>query len=309
MSLSSTDSSNLLVSNGNKPNKGIAVALQSSFLGFYAHAGFMEALHTAGIRPAEIAGASSGAVAAALYACGIQGPDLTNFVSNRRFLNSWREFRGILRFVSVLTNLRGHGMLSGNGVVQYLRNHLPVEKIEQCTHARLQIAVTNLTHKRAELSEMGDLAEHVVASCSLAPIVRSRLINNCFYADGGFTNDLPFEQWIDRPDIHTIILHQIRHDPAPVLKVHQGTTFISCFCCSHEAMTVELQRLRMEKARLSGKRVLVFETITNRPSAMKLNSAVMKLLVEQGKHTFTNSCRVLSTQHAAEQTTDSRAVS
>jgi len=270
------------------PTSGVAVALQSSFLGFYAHAGFMESLTAAGIRPKDISGASSGAVVAALHAAGIQGPDLTRFVSERRFLNSWREFRGIVRALIVFTSLRGHGLLSGDGVVRYLQQHLPVENIEQCTHARLQIAVTNLSRKRAELIEKGKLAEYIVASCSLAPIIRGRNINGDFLADGGFTNDLPFEQWIDRPDIHTIILHRIRHNPAPIIRFHRGTTFISCFSCSHEAMTLELQRLRMEKARLSGKRILLFDTITKRPNALRLTAASMANLVEAGKRTFSS---------------------
>ncbi len=43
-----------------------AVVLGSSLLGVYAHAGFLNGLHTRGFEPARIAGASAGALAGAL---------------------------------------------------------------------------------------------------------------------------------------------------------------------------------------------------------------------------------------------------
>jgi predicted acylesterase/phospholipase RssA len=53
-----------------------AVILGSSFLGVYAHAGFMSALDSLGFSPARIAGSSGGALAGAFHACGLRGEAL-----------------------------------------------------------------------------------------------------------------------------------------------------------------------------------------------------------------------------------------
>jgi predicted acylesterase/phospholipase RssA len=43
-----------------KVTPGLAVALGSSLLGYYAHAGFLNGLAAAGLHPARISGASAG---------------------------------------------------------------------------------------------------------------------------------------------------------------------------------------------------------------------------------------------------------
>ena len=43
------------------------LALCSSFFGYYAHAGVLQALEEAGIKPAKVCGSSSGSVISALW--------------------------------------------------------------------------------------------------------------------------------------------------------------------------------------------------------------------------------------------------
>ena len=50
---------------------GIGVAFSSGFFGFFAHAGFLAAVRRLGIAPIAYAGASSGAIVAAMAASGM----------------------------------------------------------------------------------------------------------------------------------------------------------------------------------------------------------------------------------------------
>ncbi len=76
----------------------VAVSLESSFLGFFAHAGFLNSLVDSGIRPSQISGASSGAMVASAYASGLEGDELKGFVLDRKLQRSFREW-GLFRLV------------------------------------------------------------------------------------------------------------------------------------------------------------------------------------------------------------------
>lgn len=66
-----------------KPRVGLC--LNSSFLGYFAHAGFLRALTELGIRPVAVSGASAGALVSGLFAAGV-APDemLRLFLSRTR---------------------------------------------------------------------------------------------------------------------------------------------------------------------------------------------------------------------------------
>ncbi len=65
-----------------------ALCLNSSFLGVFAHAGFVTGLEEAGVTPSRLSGASAGAVVAALRAHGKSGREIFDLMlaSNLRGL-------------------------------------------------------------------------------------------------------------------------------------------------------------------------------------------------------------------------------
>ena len=90
-----------------------AVVLGSSFLGVYAHAGFLNGLARAGFAPGRIAGASAGAIAGALYASGLRGEALRDAALDVKLRRSFVDAGWVLRLPGVLTSLWASGLFSG----------------------------------------------------------------------------------------------------------------------------------------------------------------------------------------------------
>ncbi len=242
----------------------IAVSLQSGFLGFFAHAGWMNALLDSGIRPAKVSGASSGALVASAYAAGMEGEDLREFVLDRQLQRSFREWGMLYRVPSVFGAYLGHGVVTGKRAVEHLRRKLPVTKIEDTPNAELTIGVTNLSKKKRQIIARGDLASYIVASCALSPVIQSQKIDGEFFLDGGFSDMAPFEHWMNDPDIDVVLIHRIV-SPSPRGRWTKHASFISCWAAMHEVMAYELLDFRIRRAREAGKQVIVHETALPRP--------------------------------------------
>ncbi|BDS07774.1 hypothetical protein NT6N_28140 [Oceaniferula spumae] len=243
----------------------VAVALESSFLGFFAHAGFINSLLDSGIRPLKVSGSSSGALVASAYASGLEHEALKEFVLDRKLQRAFREWRILLRGPAVFGAYLGHGIIAGHRAVAHLRRTLPVDRIEKTRNAHLGIGVTNVTRQERQLIHEGDLASFIVASCAAAPIISSQEIDGEYYLDGGFTDGAPFEQWIHDDEIDIIIIHRIICNPPRVKKWSRFTNFISCWSALHNVVTNELNQVRREKAEAAGKKVIVHETATRSP--------------------------------------------
>ena len=243
----------------------VAVTLQSSFLGFSTHAGFLNALLDTGIRPDKISGASSGALVASAYAGGLEQNQLRDFVLDRKLKNSFWEWLTLFRIPAVFGAYLGQGVVSGQRAINHLRATLPNSRIEDTSNATLSIGVTNLTRMQGQVIEQGEIAPFIIASCALAPIIRAQEIEGEFFLDGGFTDPSPFEHWIDDPDIDTIIIHNIEFDPPVTGNWSKYTNFISCWAAAHQIIEKDLTASRIARAESAGKRIIVHETRTARP--------------------------------------------
>ncbi|MBT8043595.1 MAG: patatin-like phospholipase family protein, partial [Verrucomicrobiae bacterium] len=85
----------------------VAVTMQSSLLGFYTHAGFLNALIDSGVRPSKVSGSSAGALAAAAYASGLEGGELKSFILDPRLQGTFHEWSAVVRALAVLICYRG----------------------------------------------------------------------------------------------------------------------------------------------------------------------------------------------------------
>lgn len=244
---------------------GVAVTLQSSYLGCFAHAGFINALLDSGIRPAKISGSSSGAIIAAAYASGLEQEALKEFILDPKFQRSFFEWRAVLRGAAVFAFYRRQGLLRGHRAVKHLRQAIPLKRIEEATHAELSIGVTSFTRKERQLITRGEVAPFIVASCAVPPVIAAQEIDGELYLDGGFSDESPFEQWLDDPEVHTIIIHQIERDDVAVKPFTQRSNFITCWSAMHSAAADELLKARMAQASAAGKRVIIHKTITPSP--------------------------------------------
>lgn len=244
--------------------KGIAVALSSSFYGFYAHSAFMGALHEAGIFPEQVAGTSAGAYTAALCGYGLKGRELEEFTLQPGLRRSFIDWGAPFRLPGVVTSMYSSGILSGHNAVKFLREKLNGARIEDFRNPRVQFAVTNLTRRESRLVTIGDVAEWVIASCSIPGLFCNRIIDGDRWCDGGVATHVPFEHWIDDPSVHTIIVHNIDHIPGTEL-VMQWPTLSSGFAACHETICKETTNLRLRLAELRGKKIILARTVTPHP--------------------------------------------
>jgi len=240
-----------------------AVVLGSSFLGVYAHAGFLNGIAGAGFAPARIAGASAGALAGAMYASGLRGEALRAAAVDLKLRRSFVDAAWVLRLPGLLTSWWASGLFSGAGAVARVRELCGDIDLAQLDPP-LDIAVTDADTSMPEIRQSGPLAQLVMASCAVPMLFEIQKVEGKCYLDGGIAGDLPFGHLIDDPSIETLVLHRIRH--------HQGSTpgffrraMGHSFGVTRRTIANEVHRLRLDLARSHGKRVVEIETVTPFP--------------------------------------------
>lgn len=247
-------------------SKRVALCLNSSFLGYFAHAGFLRALLELGVRPAAISGASAGALVAGLFAAGLEPDEMLRLFVSPELRKVFREPGVLWRGPATMLNLPGHtGALRGERAVDLLRARLGERRIEECS-TRLALSVTNLTEARSEVSTSGPLAEMILASGAFPGLFAACPVGKHWFWDGGVANPLPFDHWIDDPGIDTILLHVVAN-PEAIAARNRGRPqrMSQAIGLSHQIICDELRRLKLDLARRAGKQLLLLRTLAPRP--------------------------------------------
>ncbi len=246
-----------------------AVVLGSSFLGVYAHAGFLNGLDAHGFTPVRIAGSSGGALAGAFHACGMRGEALRSATLDPKLHRSFFDLGCVWRLPGVATSFWSNGIFSGKNAVTYLRKQLG--DLDLCDLS-LDVAVTNLVSTSTEILRLGPLAETVMASCAVPALFTIQEFGGQRYLDGGIAAEFPYEHFIDDPTIDTIILHRICHEKGsqPTVKWETVANVISM---SHHASANELNRLRRDRAAFKGKQLIEITTVTPFPGFLSSRRA------------------------------------
>jgi len=246
----------------------VALCLNSSFLGYFAHAGFLRALTELGVRPRAVSGASAGALVAGLFAAGVSPEEMLRLFLSPELRNVFREPGAPWRGVATILNLPGHtGALLGERALALLKTHLGERRIEDCTDAGLAISVINLAQARAELATRGPLAEYILASGAFPGLFAARRVEDGWFWDGGVANPLPFDHWLADPAIETILLHTVVNpEELAVRGAGRPRKMSAAVNLSHQIICEELLRVKIELARQSGKRLVSLRTLAPRPS-------------------------------------------
>jgi predicted acylesterase/phospholipase RssA len=261
-----------------------AVVLGSSFLGVYAHAGFLNGLDSHGFAPARIAGSSGGALAGAFHACGMRGETLRSATLDPKLHRSFFDLGCLWRLPGVATSFWSTGIFSGKNAIVYLREQLGDHDL---SNLPLDIAVTNLTTVTSEILRLGPLAETVMASCAVPALFTIQEFGGQRYLDGGIAAEFPYEHFIDDPNIDTILLHRICHQKGTQPTVNWETV-ANVISMSHHASSNELNRLRGGLAALKGKRIVEITTTTPFPGFLssRLASTCYDLGHQSGLNLF-----------------------
>lgn len=255
---------------------GLAIAMNSSFFGFYTHAAFMAALHEEGIFPEQVAGSSAGALVSVLCGAGLRGAQLTDFVMQPGLRRSFLDGKAPLRLPGVLTSTFGSGILSGSNAVAFLRSKLCGLRLED-SHPAVQLGLTNLTHRVSCLISSGDAASYAVASCAVPGLFRNQIIDGERWCDGGVALPLPFLQWLDDPSVDTIVLHRIEH-VAEHRRNPGWTTLAGGIADCHLIISDALHCLRQKMPH--DKRLIEIVTVTPHPGLFP--SGIRNALIEAG---------------------------
>jgi NTE family protein len=189
----------------------IGVVFSSGFFGFFAHAGFLSALLEIGILPSGYAGASSGAIIAAMAASGMSDHTIKEILFNLKKSDFWDPDPMPKILKGALKLFRGYsGYLKGEGFARLLE-HIPIKQIEDCP-TPLVINATNLTLRTEELFTRGSLIKGIQASGAVPMLFKPVEINGSLYVDGGMVNKAPVQALADLIRPEKIIVHFIASD-------------------------------------------------------------------------------------------------
>ncbi len=144
----------------------------------FAHVGVIKALEAAGIRPDIVAGSSSGAIVAALYAGGFSGEQLERLAIEL-------DQGALIEF-----SLFGRGWVLGEAMQDWVNRSLgnvPIERLAK----PFAVVATDAKSGRMVVFNRGDPGLAVRASSSVPDLFVSPVIDGVPYLDGGLTSPVP----------------------------------------------------------------------------------------------------------------------
>lgn len=190
------------------PPSGTGLVLSSGFFGFYAHAGVLAAVRESGIPISGYSGSSSGAIVAAMAACGMNEPTIKDILFKLKKTDFWDPDPPAYLLRKLFKGLRGYtGYLKGNGFAALLKS-LPKRRIEECD-TPLVIAATDLTlQKEATFSE-GDLIRAVHASGAVPGLFKPVLVGGSWCVDGGLVDKAPVCALAEKIRPARLIIHYL----------------------------------------------------------------------------------------------------
>ena len=189
------------------------LVLSAGFFGFYAHAGVIAALASAGLRPQRIVGTSAGAITGGMWAAGVEIDAIVELLGGLRREDFWdptwlpsreREEDPGTR----LGLLRGRKLDALLAEALKARPNSDVERIEDCPIA-LAVVTHELRRRKTRVHERGPLRPAIRASCALPILFGPVRIDGRLHADGGISDRPGFRAL--SPDERTLY-HHLPHE-------------------------------------------------------------------------------------------------
>lgn len=178
-----------------------------------SHAGVLKALEEEDLKPSWIAGTSAGAVAAGLYACGMDASGLeevTGYLARRGRFYLDPQYGALAAFIPGL--VLGHfitltGLLKGNRLLAYFHSLTGGRNLDEAVlpfvipavdlNSGDTIAFTNVVHPRkaphVQWEWEGRICQAMIASVSFPGVFAPRQQGNRLLVDGGVAANLPVE--------------------------------------------------------------------------------------------------------------------
>lgn len=156
----------------------IGLALGGGAARGFAHIGVIQVLEEAGIRPDLVIGTSAGSLVAALYASGKSGAELAALARHMDggAIADW--------------SFPGRGLIRGEALARYVREHTGGRRIEQMS-LPLGIVATDLDSGEGIVFRVGDPGVAVRASSAVPAVFQPVRIGTREYVDGGLVAPVP----------------------------------------------------------------------------------------------------------------------
>ena len=145
-----------------------------------AHIGAIKALEEFGISPTHVSGTSAGAIVGALYAAGVNWPEILNF------------FKTISIFQTTRYARNKPGFINSEKFYDDLKVFFPKDSFDALEKA-LFITAANVIDGSLKVFSKGQLIKPIIASASFPGVFTPTEINGKFYIDGGTINNFPVE--------------------------------------------------------------------------------------------------------------------
>lgn len=164
----------------------------------FAHLGVAKALYEQGVFPSAISGTSAGSIAGAFLACGFTPDEIIEMLDGKltRKMLTWHSIR--------------HGLVSFKKIRVYLEENLRYTTFEELP-IPLYVTATSYIDGRQKIFSKGNIMDAVEASCAIPAIFPLVEIDSVMYVDGGLSNNLPVEPFLDRKtDVIAVHVNPIR---------------------------------------------------------------------------------------------------
>lgn len=188
------------------PKQGIALALGGGAAKGFAHIPILEVLDELGLKPVQMAGTSMGAILGALYASGMRGADIRDYLLDlfarrqpllkKLFLDTGETWASLFNLVkpSVIDPV----VLFSSVLPDLLREDfsdldIPLRILATDYHAQDEVVIDN-----------GNLLSAIAGSSALPVLLTPVRREGLLLIDGGFVNPTPFDILEVPPEIATV---------------------------------------------------------------------------------------------------------
>jgi NTE family protein len=143
-----------------------------------AHVGAIKFLEEKGVEVTAISGSSAGAIVALFLAAGMKSEDMMAFLQSleKKELFVWAN--------------GDVGLFKMEKVEKKLEETLGIKSFDELK-IPFHICVTNIATGESEYISKGNPIEYTVASSTITPLFKAKVIGENAYIDGGFSDNLP----------------------------------------------------------------------------------------------------------------------
>ena len=186
------------------------LALSSGFFGFYAHVGFLKAIHEFDLRPASYSGSSAGAIIASAAAQGLSIKEIENLITGVSRKDFWDPSFGL-------------GLLRGRKLQLLLERELGTDFNSLIKPMR--IPVFDIATQKTHVFTSGNLARIIRASCSVPMMFHPVKIDRRFYWDGGIADKMAVHGLANEQKILSHYLESTSRDPHSIYEFKRDQQF------------------------------------------------------------------------------------